>query len=112
MKIVIAPDSFKGSLTSLRAAQVIKKGLSRALPYAKYLLLPVSDGGEGLVEILFSALGGRKVWCGVSDPLGRPVRASFLILPDGAVTHKGSQKNKIDCLPDVFGLRSRRPSFA
>ena len=85
MKIIIAPDSFKGSLTSLRAAQVIKKGLSRALPYAKYLLLPISDGGEELVEILFSALGGRKVWCGVSDPLGRPVRASFLILPDGAV---------------------------
>ena len=51
MKIVIAPDSFKGSLTSLRAAQVIKKGLSRALPSAKYLLLPVSDGGEGLVEV-------------------------------------------------------------
>ena len=98
MKIVIAPDSFKGSLTSLRAAQVIKKGLSRALPYAKYLLLPVSDGGEGLVEILFSALGGRKIWCGVSDPLGRPVRASFLILPDGIAVVEMAQASGLSLL--------------
>ena len=106
MKIVIAPDSFKGSLTSLRAAQVIKKGLSRALPRANYLLLPVSDGGEGLVEILFSALGGRKVWCGVSDPLGRPVRASFLILPDGVVT----PKTAVVEMAQASGLSLLKPS--
>lgn len=106
MKIVIAPDSFKGSLTSLRAAQVIKKGLSRALPGVKYLLLPVSDGGEGLVEVLSSALGGRKVWCGVSGPLGRPVRASFLILPDAAAT----PKTAVVEMAQASGLSLLKPS--
>ncbi|MCX5642906.1 MAG: glycerate kinase [Candidatus Omnitrophica bacterium] len=110
MKIVIAPDSFKGSLTSLRAAQVIKKGLSRALPGANYLLLPISDGGEGLVEILFSSLGGRRIWCGVSGPLGRPVRASFLILPDTALTSKGSQKTAVIEMAQASGLYLLKPS--
>ncbi|MFH2069377.1 MAG: glycerate kinase [Candidatus Omnitrophota bacterium] len=109
MKIVIAPDSFKESITSLRAAQVIKKGLSRALPCVKYLLLPVSDGGEGLVEVLSSALGGRKVWCGVSDPLGRPVRASFLILPDGAATHNAPKTAVVE-MAQASGLSLLKPS--
>ncbi len=106
MKIIIAPDSFKGSLTSLRAARVIKKGLSRALPGAKYLLLPVSDGGEGLVEVLSSALGGRKVWRGVSGPLGRPVRAAFLILPDAAAT----PKTAVVEMAQASGLSLLKPS--
>ncbi len=82
MKIIIAPDSFKGSLSAVQAARTIRKGLTRALPRAEYIMLPVSDGGEGLVEILSYGVGGRKIYCAVSDPLGRPVKTSFLILPD------------------------------
>lgn len=105
MKIVIAPDSFKGSLTSLQAAQVIKKGLSRVLPHARYLLLPISDGGEGLVDILSFALGGCKVWCVVSDPLGRPVRAPFLILPDST-----TPKTAVVEMAQASGLSLLKPS--
>jgi len=83
MKIVIAPDSLKGALSAQKTAAALKKGFAQVLPEADYVLLPVSDGGDGLVEILLSGAGGRKTACTVSDPLGRPVKAFFGLLSDG-----------------------------
>jgi glycerate kinase len=83
MKIVIAPDSFKGSLTALQAAQAIQNGLARVWPEAEYLLFPIADGGEGTVTTLVGLTGGELVTEDARDPLGRTVRASYGLLGDG-----------------------------
>jgi len=76
-KVVFAIDSFKGSLTSLEAGNAAAEGLHRVFPEAKAVVVPVADGGEGTVEALTEGLGGRLVTATVSDPLGRPVEASY-----------------------------------
>jgi glycerate kinase len=80
--ILLAPDSFKGSLTAAEAAEAMRRGALEALPGAKVLLHPVSDGGEGLLQVLLSPLGGQKVETEVSGPLpGRRVRAHWGWVP-------------------------------
>ena len=73
----VAVDSFKGSLTSIEAATCIEVGLKRAMPSACVRKIPVADGGEGTVQAIIEATGGRLITRRVSDPLGRPVRAAF-----------------------------------
>jgi glycerate 2-kinase len=72
MKILVAPDSFKGSLSAQAAAEAIKEGLRRGWPDLEIKTLPIADGGEGTAEVLVQALSGtwREV-PGVKDPLGR-----------------------------------------
>jgi len=83
MKIVIAPDSFKGSLSALQAARAIARGLRRVLPAAHYQLVPVADGGEGTVDALLAAVGGRRITTTVCGPLGEPVAAHWGLLREG-----------------------------
>ncbi len=83
MKIVIAPDSFKGSLTAQEAVQAIRAGILRALPEAECIGVPMADGGEGTVRSLVDATGGRVVRVSVTDPLGHPTNAEYGILGDG-----------------------------
>ena len=83
MNIVIAPDSFKGSLTALEAARAIEAGVRRADPAAQCVVVPMADGGEGTVRSLVDATGGRLASAQVTDPLGRPTRAEYGILGDG-----------------------------
>lgn len=83
MKIVIAPDSFKGSLTAQEAVRAITAGILRALPEAECVGVPMADGGEGTVRSLVDATGGRIVRVPVTDPLGRPTNAEYGILGDG-----------------------------
>lgn len=83
MKIVIAPDSFKESLSALQVAQAIERGFKEIYPQADYIKLPMADGGEGTVESLVAATGGKRIVCIVTDPLGQPVEASFGLLGDG-----------------------------
>ncbi|MEX1255570.1 MAG: glycerate kinase, partial [Dehalococcoidia bacterium] len=75
MRIVVAPQEFKGTLTAREAAAAIASGLQRALPDADLDLLPMADGGPGTVEALVDATGGRYIESTVLDPLGRAVRA-------------------------------------
>ncbi len=82
-KIVIAPDSFKGSLSSTEAAQAMARGVQRALPEAELVLLPLSDGGEGLVESLVTASGGELLEYEVTGPLGTPVKAQLGLMGGG-----------------------------
>lgn len=82
-KIVVASDSFKGSLTSLEVAQSVAKAAKEAYPSCEVVEVNVADGGEGTMDALQQTLGGRKVIIEVSDPLGRPVDASYVILEDG-----------------------------
>ena len=82
-KIVVASDSFKGSLTSLEVAQSVEKAFKEVYPSCEVIKVNVADGGEGPMDALQQTLGGRKVSMSVSDPLGRPVQASYVILDDG-----------------------------
>ncbi|MCF1431141.1 MAG: glycerate kinase [Shewanella sp.] len=77
MKIVIAPDSYKESLTALEVAQAIEKGFKQVIPDAQYIKLPMADGGEGTVQSLIDATGGELITCQVTGPLGTPVDAFF-----------------------------------
>ncbi|MBP1971245.1 glycerate kinase [Virgibacillus natechei] len=82
MKIIIAPDSFKGSLTAIEAAQAMNKGIKKAFSDAETVLLPVADGGEGSMETLVSATNGKIEHVQVVGPLGSKVEAAYGILGD------------------------------
>lgn len=77
MKIVIAPDSFKESLSALQVAQSIRQGFSEVFPHASYLLLPMADGGEGTVDAMIDATDGERIQTTVKGPLGDRVQAYF-----------------------------------
>lgn len=83
MRFVIAPDSFKGSASAREVAQAVAEGLKTALPDAECDLVPMADGGEGTVDALVAATGGKIVSVRVTGPLGEPVDAFFGILGDG-----------------------------
>ncbi len=76
--VVVAPNAFKETFSPLRAARLIARGLSRAIPRARLLLVPVADGGDGTLEALRAGLGGRLVRVRVTGPLGTPVRSRYL----------------------------------
>jgi glycerate 2-kinase len=78
---LVAPDSFKGTFSASEAAAAIAAGLRDAGRAAEEL--PVADGGEGTMDVLLDALGGERHEAEVSDPLGRPVRATFALIEDG-----------------------------
>ncbi|OVE74861.1 glycerate kinase [bacterium E08(2017)] len=83
LKVGIAPDSFKGTLSSLEAATLIERGLKKAIPDVICVKIPVADGGEGTVQALVEATGGKFVRRSVAGPLGKKVRAKFGISGDG-----------------------------
>lgn len=83
MKIVIAPDSFKESLSALEVAAAIEAGFREVFPQAEYRKLPLADGGEGTVQAMIDATGGRRVEHAVTGPLGEQV-AAFYGHVDGA----------------------------
>lgn len=80
MKIIAAPDSFKGSLSAAEAAGAIARGIGRVRPDAEVISLPLADGGEGMLEALLSATGGRRVTVRVTGPQGTPVDAAYGLL--------------------------------
>lgn len=77
MKIVIAPDSYKESLSALEVATAIEAGFQEIYPDAEYVKLPVADGGEGTVEAMVAATQGHLVQVTVTGPLGEPVQAFY-----------------------------------
>ena len=80
MKIIIAPDSFKESLTASQVANAIEEGIIRRLPNAEICKIPMADGGEGTLETLINSYGGQKFHHEVSGPLGQAVTATFGLL--------------------------------
>jgi glycerate 2-kinase len=79
--ILVAPDSFKGTLAAAEVAHALAQGLRDGGEEAREL--PIGDGGEGTMDALVAVLGGELRTATVSDPLGRPVKARFALLPDG-----------------------------
>ena len=80
MKILIAPDSFKESLSALEVCHAIQSGFKQVFPDADYTLLPMADGGEGTSEVLSYALGGHWQQVAIHDPLMQPITAKYLLL--------------------------------
>jgi glycerate 2-kinase len=83
MKIVIAPDSFKGSLSAMQVACAIEAGIKNINENIQTILLPMADGGEGTVQTLIDATGGSLVELFVHDPLFRKVKSFYGIMGDG-----------------------------
>ncbi len=84
MKILLAPDKFKGSLTAREVCDALEVGIRRVQPGAEIVKVPMADGGDGTVQALVEATGGEFVFAEVTGPLGEPVRARFGMLGDGA----------------------------
>lgn len=85
MKIVVASDSFKGSLTSQEVALAVTCGIRAVRPDAAVIALNVADGGEGLVRAIIDTMGGELVTASVNDPLGRPIQAQYGITGTTAI---------------------------
>ena len=113
MKIVIAPDSFKESLTALEVASAIEIGFKRIFPNAEYVKLPMADGGEGTVQSLVDATQGRLVEIVVTAPLGNRVQSFFGLSGDGHTAiiemaaasglHLVPMEKRNPCLTTSFG---------
>lgn len=86
MKIVIAPDSFKESMTAFEAATAIEKGFSQIFPEAPYIKVPMADGGEGTVQSVVDATHGEMKELTVTGPLFQPVEAFYGLSDDRKVT--------------------------
>ena len=83
MRILIAPDKFKGALNAREVAENIAKGLRDALPDARIDIVPMADGGEGTAEAICEARGGSWLKCKAHDPLGREIEARYAWIKDG-----------------------------
>ncbi len=83
MKIIIAPDAFKGSLTALEVVRIVSRAAERVFDGVQIIAVPIADGGEGTVDALVLATGGTYREAVVLGPLGAPVTARFGVLPGG-----------------------------
>ena len=82
MKVIVAVDSFKGSLSSLEAGAIIKQGIKKAIPDAKVWVRPLADGGEGTVEALTLGMGGKLEHITVTGPLGKSVQCVYGVIEE------------------------------
>lgn len=81
-KFVLIPDSFKGTLSSIKICEIMEKSIRNHFPSAEIVKIPVADGGEGSVDCFLTALGGEKVYVTVSNPYMQKINAFYGILPD------------------------------
>lgn len=83
MRIIVAPDSFKGSVSAVCTANAMEKGIKQVFTQAEVIKIPIADGGEGTVEALVAATQGQMIYQQVVGPLGEVVQAYWGILGDG-----------------------------
>src|SRR5690625_2116609 len=83
MKIIIAPDSFKESMSAMEAAQAIESGFQRVFSEAEYIKVPMADGGEGTVQSIVDATNGKIMTVAVTGPLGQKVKAFYGVTGNG-----------------------------
>jgi|MTBAKSStandDraft_1061840.scaffolds.fasta_scaffold01993_11 glycerate kinase len=103
-KIIVATDSFKGSLSAPQACKIIAEQARIVFPQTEILQLPIADGGEGLVQVILQNLDGQLRTISVQDPLGRPIQAAYALLDNGtAIIEMAAaaglpllQKNELD----------------
>lgn len=100
MRVVLAPDSFKESLTAAAAAEAMARGVTQVYPDAECIRKPLADGGEGTLAVLAQALSARLIDIDTHDALGRPIRAAFGLTPSGTAIIEAAA---------VIGLAQLRP---
>ena len=83
MRFIFASDSYKGTLSAVKITELLKQAALKHFPQAETLALPVADGGEGTVDAVVAAAGGRKVTVNVTGPLGEAIKAEYGLLDDG-----------------------------
>lgn len=110
-KIVVVPDSFKGTMSSVEVCDIMEKGIKNIYPRAQVVKIPIADGGEGTVDAFLSYDRGEKVKVRVKDPLLRDIDSFYGILPDGtAVIEMAAasglplvENEKNPCLTTTYG---------
>ncbi len=111
MRVVVAPQEFKGSLTAREAADCIAGGVREAMPDADIDTVPMSDGGAGLVDALRSSRGGETVTARVHDPLMRLIDASWALLSDGTAAIEMASASGLVLLRDADRDPMRATTF-
>jgi len=101
MKIVIAPDSFKGSLSASEVALAIEQGFSHALPKAEYIRVPMADGGEGTLDALLANECLTLHFAAVTNPLGEKIKAAFGIQPDNTAVIEMATASGLSLIPPL-----------
>ncbi len=97
--VLIAPDSFKGSITSIDAAREIERGLRRVLPDVTVYSVPMADGGEGTAEALLHSVGGEVMPAVVTGPLGEPVKAHWVKLANATAVIEMASASGLTLIP-------------
>lgn len=110
--IVLAPDSFKGSISSVDAAAAIEKGLRQVLPNASIVSIPMADGGEGTTDALLSSVGGELFSLSVTGPLGEPVTAVWARLADGSAVIEMASAAGLTLVPPELRIPQLPPPGA
>ena len=100
MKIVVAPDSYKGNMRSAAICEIVRAALMEDLPSAEIVAMPMADGGEGTVDSVVSATGGSIHSVEVCGPLGDPVEAQYGVLPDGTAIMEMASASGIELVPE------------
>jgi glycerate kinase len=106
MKIVIAPDSFKGSISSIRACKAIEAGVKEVFSDAELILMPIADGGEGTVDSFTAACACEKAPVNVTGPLGQKVEAVFAVLEDGTAVIEMAAASGLTLVKDKNPLKA------
>ncbi|MBO4450571.1 MAG: glycerate kinase [Clostridiales bacterium] len=87
MKVTVAMDSFKGSLTSVEAGEAVKRGILKVCPGAEVMVLPLADGGEGTLDCIKPYIGGEEICLKVKGPLGDPIDSSYIYDRENATAY-------------------------
>ena len=101
MKVVIAIDSFKGSLSSMEAGKAAGEGIRRVYPEAEVIIRPIADGGEGTVDALIEGMGARPERVVVTGPLGEPTTAVYGVVGDNTAIMEMSAASGITLVPEA-----------
>ena len=113
MRILIAPDKFKGALNAREVAESIAAGLREVLPDAEIDIAPMADGGEGTAEAICDALGGSWLKCKAHDPLGREIEAHYAWIDDHPPSprlRRDGRKLAVMEMSEAAGMRRLRPN--
>ena len=100
MKIVLAPDSFKGSLSATQVCAAMRRGVLKAIPTAQVIEIPLADGGEGTLDALLLGANGTRRTIHVRGPLDEPIEASWGFLPDGTAIIELAQASGLNQTPE------------
>lgn len=105
-RVIIAPDSFKGTLSAVEVCSIVSAQLKERYTDIEITEIPVADGGEGTVDAFLYAARGEKVYCTVKSPLGRDIDAYYGILPDGTAVIEMAQASGITIEKENDALRA------